>query len=74
VVGEGLADRLQDEALGLAVDRRHEVDRRLEGDLLAPPAALAEEGAGAGRGSQCHALEILHAALSHAAADPRKRG
>jgi len=41
---------------------------------LPPSTALAEQGAGTGRRGQSHALEILHAAFSHAAPEPRKRG
>jgi hypothetical protein len=60
VVGEGLADGLDDEPLRFPVDRGHQVDRRLEGDFLAAAAARPEQATGTRSRGQRDALELVH--------------
>src|SRR5207249_2422649 len=60
---EGRSDRIDDEALGVPVRRRDEVDLPLEGDLLSLTVAGAEERAGTRGRRVRHALVALHLGL-----------
>ena len=72
--GKGVAQGRDDEPLRLLVDRRHEVDLRLEGDLLSPAVTLAEQRARAGSGGGRDALELVHRGLVACGPGPCKRG
>ena len=67
VLREGSRYHVDDQPLGLPIDRGHEVHLALEGDVLPIPVARANERAGTGRRRVRHAFEAKHGVLCHTA-------